>query len=548
MTLHPENIGPIPEETIRVARAAFPKGNNYMRMRDELGTLYTDDDFADLFPRCGQLALAPWRLALITIMQFAEGLSDRQAADAVRARIDWKYALGLELTDPGFDFSVLSEFRARLQAGEAEERILERMLDHFRAGNLLKARGRQRTDSTAIVAAIRVLNRLELVGETMRQLLNVLAHVAPDWVKQVMLPTWSERYIRPFSDYHLPTDHAERDALAETIGADGIYLLTLVYSSAAPPGVRDLPEVEIMRQIWLQSFYQEEGRVRWRIRDNLPPGGKMIVSPYDPTARASYKRDMLWYGFKVHLTETCDEDLPHFITHVATTAATEPDVNLVGPIQADLAARDLLPSEHIVDAGYTASTLLVHSRHLGVDLLGPVRPDISWQAKAGEGFDISGFDIDWETRQVTCPQGHVGAGWYENIGFRGKPRVQVNFRAADCLPCPARDQCTRSASRARQITFPPQQEHLALQAARARQQTEDFKERYAARAGIEGTISQAAYALGMRRTRYRGLPKVHLQHVFTASAINLSRVLAWLEEKPPAKTRQSVFAKLVAAA
>lgn len=197
MTLHPENIGPIPEETIRVARAAFPKGNNYMRMRDELGTLYTDDDFADLFPRCGQLALAPWRLALITIMQFAEGLSDRQAADAVRARIDWKYALGLELTDPGFDFSVLSEFRARLQAGEAEERILERMLDHFRAGNLLKARGRQRTDSTAIVAAIRVLNRLELVGETMRQLVNVLANVAPDWVKQVMLPAWSERYIRP---------------------------------------------------------------------------------------------------------------------------------------------------------------------------------------------------------------------------------------------------------------------------------------------------------------------------------------------------------------
>src|SRR5436309_12702215 len=111
MSLHPEPAGPITDETMRVARAAFPHGNVYMQMRDVLGTIYDDALFAPLFAVRGRPAETPWRLALVTVMQFAEGLSDRQAAEAVRARIDWKYALGLALTDTGFDFSVLCEFR-----------------------------------------------------------------------------------------------------------------------------------------------------------------------------------------------------------------------------------------------------------------------------------------------------------------------------------------------------------------------------------------------------------------------------------------------------
>src|SRR3954449_13626705 len=133
MSLPPRPTPPVPEPTARVARAAFPKGNPYLRLRDELGAIFGDDDFADLYPRRGQPALPPWRLALVTVLQFREGLSDRRAADAVRARIDWKYLLGLELTDPGFDASVLSEFRSRLLAGEAEGLLLERLLDRCKA-------------------------------------------------------------------------------------------------------------------------------------------------------------------------------------------------------------------------------------------------------------------------------------------------------------------------------------------------------------------------------------------------------------------------------
>ena len=183
MSLNPCPIDPVPEETARVARAAFPKGNRYMTMRDELGVLYPNDLFADLYPQVGHYGEPPWRLALVTLMQFSENLTDRQAADAVRGRIDWKYALGLELTDPGFDFSVLSEFRTRLMAGAAEERLLTTMLHGFIDRGLLKSRGKQRTDSTHIVAAVRSLNRLEIVGETLHDALNALAQVAPDWLR-----------------------------------------------------------------------------------------------------------------------------------------------------------------------------------------------------------------------------------------------------------------------------------------------------------------------------------------------------------------------------
>ncbi len=194
VSLHPKPFGPAPEQTARVARAAFPMGNTYLRLHDEIGSIYEDEAFKKLFPTRGQPAEAPWRLALVTVLQFAEGLSDRQAADAVRGRIDWKYLLGLELADPGFDHTVLSEFRTRLVDGHAEHVLLDALFRRAQALGLFRARGRQRTDSTHVLAAVRVLNRLERVGETMRAALNSLAVVAPDWLRSVVPDSWYERY------------------------------------------------------------------------------------------------------------------------------------------------------------------------------------------------------------------------------------------------------------------------------------------------------------------------------------------------------------------
>jgi transposase len=251
--LRPIPIEPIPLETARLARAAFPKGNRYLRVADELDTLFTDDLFTTLFPVSGQPALAPWRLGLVTILQFAEGLSDRHAADAVRSRIDWKYVLRLELTDAGFDASVRSEFRSRLIAGAAESLLFETLLTWCRSRQLVKARGRQRTDSTHILAAVRALHRIEVVGEAMRHARNTLAVVAPAWLRAVSHPDWRDRYTRRAEDDRLPTTQTARATLTLIIGNDGWQLLATVDHPDTPPWLREIPAVAILRRVWRQN-------------------------------------------------------------------------------------------------------------------------------------------------------------------------------------------------------------------------------------------------------------------------------------------------------
>jgi transposase len=547
MSLQPQAIAPIPEETARVARALFPKGNRYMQLRDELGTVYTDEQFAALYPEGGQFAEQPWRIALLLVMQYMENYTDRQAAEAMRTRIDWKYVLSLELTDPGFDFSVLSEFRQRLIAGGQEEVLLNTLLQLCRERGWLKERGKQRTDSTHVLAAIRTMNRLECVTETLRAALNSLAVVVPDWLRAQVPVEWYERYGTRAEEYRFPKEATKRQALTEQIGADGSRLLTAIRSADAPGWLWEVPAVEILRRVWVQQFWMDEGVLRWRSDQDIPPASVLISSPYDPQAHLSIKRSTVWTGYKVHLTETCDEDLPHLLLHVETTPATTQDKELTADIHQALADKQLLPGEHLMDTGYVDGPHLVSSQQdYGIELLGPVTVDPSWQAKARQGFDAASFTIDWQAKTATCPQGKSSRKWKPTMD-RGETQViRVEFGKSDCLACPCRSECTTAPSNPRQLTLRPQAQFEAIQAARQRQQTQEFKERYAMRAGIEGTISQGVRAFDLRRSRYIGLTKTHVQHVITATAINVSRLLAWLRDIPLDGTRVSRFAALAA--
>ena len=338
MSLQPHADYPVPEETRRVARAAFPKGTLGLHLAELLGPMYHDAEFADLFSLRGQPAAAPARLAVATVLQFAEGLSDRQAADAVRSRIDWKYALGLELTDAGFDHTVLSEFRARLVDHAAATRLLDTLLERLRDRGLLKARGRQRTDSTHVLAAVRTMTRLERVGETLRAALNALTVAAPDWVRDVAPPEWYERYGHRVERYRLPKSEQARTAWAAVIAADGQRLLAALDASSSagmPPLAElltELPAVRVLRQVWAEQYTEADGRLAWRAPEDRAPAADMTQSPYDPDARHSAKGDTTWVGYKVHFTETCDAELPRVIVHTETTPATTPDDNMLDPV------------------------------------------------------------------------------------------------------------------------------------------------------------------------------------------------------------------------
>ena len=550
MSLQPHAPEPVPEETARVARAAFPAGTPYTRMRDHLGAIYRDEDFAHLFPARGKPAEAPWRLALVTIFQFAEGLSDRQAADAVRARIDWKYALSLELTDAGFDHTVLSEFRGRLVAGGAERLLLDLLLRRFHEMGLLKARGRQRTDSTHVLAAVRALNRLELVREAMRHALDVLAEVAPGWLSLHARGQWVERYQGRSDEERLPKGKEAQQELADQIGRDGTELLEAALSADAPSWLREVPAVETLRRIWLQNYLRTEEGVRFRTADDgVPPSAQFVSSPYDADAHLGKKGSTCWIGYKVSLTETCEDDLPNLITHVETTAAPTADGEVTPKVHADLQAKDLLPAVHLVDTGFLDAELLVESRRqYQVDLVGPTRRDQRWQARAGEGFGTEHFVVDFGRRKATCPEGHESVEWVPRLDNRGNDSIYIRFSAADCGPCPSRAKCTRSEAKhpRRSIAVRPQAQYEALQERRVFEESEEYAREYARRAGVEGTISQGIRRCGLRRSRYLGRAKTHLGHVLTAAALNFVRVADWLADIPRAHTRPWRFAALMA--
>lgn len=549
MSLHPQAIYCVPEDTARVARAIFPDGNLVMRMYDELGMLFRDGDFADVFAVQGQPAESPVRLALVTLLQFWEGLTDRQAADAVRTRIDWKYLLCLELTDLGFHHTVLSEFRSRLLFHGAERRVFDAILALAQVQGLLKAGGRQRSDSTHVLGAVRALTRLETVTETLRSTLNVLATTQPEWLRAHTTAEWVDRYGLRASEYRLPKGQEKREAWAEQVGRDGYALLTAIYAEPEESARRGEPAVELLRRVWLQNFVVVDEIFRWRTNDEIPPTGTFIDSPYDVDARYATKRQTHWVGYKVHLTETYGDDQPNLITNVETTNAAVSDDAVTATIHAALAEKHLLPDKHVADTGYVNSVLLVSSKTMyDIELIGPTRGDNHWQAKDGAGFAARDFTIDWEQQQAICPMGQVSNSWTPAVDKFKNDVIKIKFATTDCQVCPAVTHCTQATPPRRTITIRPQAQHEALLAGRQREQTDAYKAEYAQRAGVEGTIAQSVRTTEVRRSRYVGQAKTHLAHLMAAAVINIVRLLRWLAGEPKAQTRLSPFARLYQAA
>ncbi|WP_329433298.1 IS1182 family transposase [Streptomyces sp. NBC_01280] len=540
----------VPSGTRQIARAVFPKGCLAMRIRDHLGTVFSDEEFREAFGDRGRPGISPGQLALVSVLQYVENLTDRQAAHAVRARIDVKYLLGLELADTGFDFTVLTGFRQRLVDHGLEERVLDLLLERLAGQGLVCAGGRQRTDSTHVLAAVRRLNRLEFIGETLRACLEALATADPQWLAAWIEPSWQERYGARTDAYRLPSSRSDRDTLAQQIAADGYRLLEAVHAAKAPAWLRDIPAVSLLRTVWIQQFTRTitDGvqTVCWRGKEDLPAGRALIASPYDPEARYSQKRGSPWTGYKVHLSENCSgPGQPQLITQVVTTDATANDATVVDTVHDALTSKDLKPAEHLMDSGYASAELLLTApTERGICVVAPVRPNSTPQQVRSAGFGKSAFTIDWQAQKATCPSGQRSRYWTAGVDNNGRDAIRIRFATATCAPCPVRDQCTRSTQYGRQLTVRPQEQDALLERVRAEQTTEAWKERYAARAGIEGTIHQAIAVSGMRRTRYRGLTKTHLGHVLTATAVNLIRLDAWWNGTPLARTRTSRLAAL----
>ena len=544
-------------------------------VRGRLGEWLHDEDFAAVFGIRGRPGWSPSRLALVTVLQRIENLADRMAAEQVRTRLDWKYLLGLALDDPGFDHSVLPEFREKAAAGEREQVPLDALLEQPSAEGLLKAGGKQRTDSTHVAAAVAALNRLELAGESVRAALEALTSAHPGWVADVLhVSEWSRRYGAPVTDWHPPASKSKQDELAVTYAKDGYALLEAVYDKASPAWLAELPAVDALRRVLARNctrVTRADGRevVKRREKqpegDGLPPGRLRIASPYDTDARWGAKRDEFWLGYKLHVTETCDDAppcrcpgdgpaglaghgrdcaaaaFPNLVTHVETTDATVTDDAMTGVTDDALAEKGLAPGRHYADSGYLSAAIVVkEARRHGIALIGPLLSDTSAQARAGNGCARADFTIDYDARQVTCPQGKTSTSWSPCTQY-GRDAIAAVFSQADCGPCPARELCTRAKRRT--LTIQPRDLAEAQAALRTAENTRSFQADYARRSGVEGTMHQAA-SHGARRARYRGLAKTRLDHAFMAVALNLLRLNAYWNGNPLDRSRTSHLARL----
>ena len=564
---------PVVAAAIR-AKYARRKAPLAVMVRDRLGAWMADELFAVAFGVRGRPGWPPSRLALVTVLQFAEDLTDRQAAEAVRTRLDWQYALGLPLDDAGFDHSVLSEFRGRLAAHGLEEKVLEALLARLAAEGLVGAGGKQRTDSTHVLAAVRALRTVELAGESVRAALEALAAACPGWLAgAVCVPDWTRRYGARIDSWRLPAGKAARQELTIGFARDGYQLVGACYGGSAPPWARELAAVQVLRTVLLQNFTRtvdEQGREVISRREpglgktGLPPGSLKIGSPYDPQARWSVKKDLTWLGYKLHISETCQDPpgcgcppdpaaarparcghdtRPNLITHVATTIAPVPDAAMTMPVNQALHRKGLPPARHYQDSGYAAPQAIAEAAQLGIVLVTPLLASTSWQARTETGYDRSAFTIDYDTRTVTCPQGHTSHSWYPTT-TRGKDILTVAFPRRTCQPCPARTLCTTSTRTGRHLGIPPRDLHELQTTARASQDTRHWQEDYKRRAGIEATISQATRVTSCRRARYRGLAKTRLEHTYLAVALNLYRLDAYWNNTPIDRTRTSHLARL----
>lgn len=523
MTLHPRTLTSVPADTAALAAQVVASTSPYRVLGDQLADLFTDIQFAPLYTNHGRAAISPALLALVTVFQFLEQVPDRQAADLVRVRLDWKYALHLPLADPGFDFSVLCYFRRRLLAHADEGALFETVLARIRSLGLIKQRGKQRTDSLAVLGAVRDLTRLETVSETLRLALVALAEAAPGWLEQVVPAAYRETYERSRPDYRLTEAERAQELLA--VGEAGFWLVDHLGHAGLPGVIGELAAIQTLRTVWAQRYDRHDGQVR--LRAQAVDATALVVSPHDVGVHHGQKRGKAWLGEKVPVTETGDGP-DRFLTNVTTANASSVDSAALPTVWDQLRLRDLLPSQQYVDAGYVTGRRLAQSEALGIHLLGPPLADT-----APNGLKLAQFQLDWAAKVATCPAGQTSVKWRGKTDRDGSQAVQIQFAAATCATCVLRPQCTPGTS-GRSLHVGAYHEWVAEQ--RRRMQTKPFQRELQRRAGIEATLSELVRAHGLRRHRYRGDAQRAAENLWKGAACNLKRLVRALlrEPEPPA--------------
>ena len=579
--LKPQKLEPIPEETLKVGQEILEPENLMRKIGEQYGELVKDEDFLSMYPKIGQPALSPALLALVSILQAQEHLSDRMAVRMVVTRIDWKYALHLPLCYKGFDASVLSEFRDRLISNKAERVIFDKVLEKMKAEDLLKGRAVQRTDSLMILSAVRKLNRLELVMETMRLALEEIAKEDIKFFQANIEKTWIETYAqRACSERIIKESGAKAETetqrlLVET-GKNGFELIKILEQSETE--LQNLEKVVLLKKVWSQQYQIKENIISTtelaELAEPAEPAKilngdskkkeqtakekdielttsesrakakikEMIESPHDEETRYTQKKGKEYRGYKLQLTEVASEEEVAIITDVEIVSASEYDGESLPNIHERLKEREILPETHLVDTGYVSGDAIVESRERGVELLGLIASNTTMTARENEGFSVENFQIDFENKQAICPNGNKQRAFSETVDGRGRKVFQILWNKEICQSCPFKDKCIQGKKLGRTIKI--SRNYKVIQQRRIEQKTDDFHNRYRRRAGVEATFSHLVCCMDARQTPYQGKNKTQLHFLLLAAGLNIKRAVYWQNGLRPLRKRSSRLEKI----
>jgi len=514
----------IPEEIRSWGEKHLESDNPYRVVDEQLFSFISWDELTALYSNIGRPSVNPIVLSLVTIFQFLEDIPDRVAAHRVKTRLDWKYALHLPFHDSGFHYSDLCNFRKRLANHDKESLIFGQLLEKIKALGYLEKRKHQRTDSTHVLANVRDLSRLENLSEGLRVSLKAIEKSDRRLYETKIPVLYREHWSKPLNDYQM-TDEERKQAL-ERVGQDIHWLLSFLKTNKE--SYLRLPELEVLQTLLSQHFTIQSQKVS--VKKEATTGKEKIQTPHDPEARYSKKRGKSWTGSKVHITETANEKgKVNFITDVTTANACEQDNETLPQIQGNLEERELKPEYQYTDKGYITGDNLAESQQAGIHLMGEAS-----ELDNNGLYTADEFSIDYDSKTATCPAGNTSCSWRQFENGERKGGIRISF-GQQCQACPLKSKCTENKL-GRILTL--HRHYPLLKQRREESKTAVFKESMKRRPPVEGTLSEMVRAHGLRRSRYRGLAKNHLQNLMIGTAVNLKRLVKAMSMSKNGEKRQ----------
>ncbi len=468
----------------------------------------------------GRPAVDPVLLCGVTLLQFMEKAADRTASERVVYHLGWKYALDLELDYQGFHPTVLVYFRDRLEQHQAERVIFDGIVTLLMELGWVKKKGKQRLDSTHIVGYVRAMSWLECARETLRlALVDLRAEGGRTKPPEFWERLW-ESYVQSKVDWRL--SGKEQTSRHRQCGQDMRELLEWI--DREDPRLGERAAVKLLRRVFTEQFEVVEGRIE--LISRRPSFA--VQNPHDPDAHYANQLTKQWIGYKVHVAETVDPQLPikkkgepaeHFITEILTTEAAQDEMaGLTAVLQQEQQYHEIEPVAMYADAGYVTEHTLTQAEQKGMELLGPTRPD----PHKGR-YNTEAFHVDVETRQAVCPEGKLSTQCSRiKDNYMGTEYYRLEW-GNQCDRCPVQKQCTRAKSGRRTLVVGLR--HDLVEKRRKAMRDAGFSKSMHPRNGIEGTHSELVRGHGIRQTKYRGLSRVGLSHYFMGAACNVKRLL-----------------------